>query len=57
MISIKCQNSVTNLHKMTGYNPNLDLVNINAYTKFGVILPIPSKDIEQKLNSDIKQEP
>ena len=35
---------------MTGNNPNLDLVDINAYTKFGRILSIYSKDIEQKLS-------
>ena len=32
-------NSVT-LQKITSNNPNLDLVNINAYTKFGEILSI-----------------
>ena len=37
---------------MTGNNPNLDLVNMNAYTKFGEILSICSPDIEQKGNSD-----
>ena len=33
---------------MTGTcnNPNLDLVNINAHTKFGQILSISSQDIE-----------
>ena len=41
---------------MTGNNHNLDLVNINAYAKFGQILPI-CPDIEQKLNSDINQGP
>ena len=30
-------------------NPNLDLVNVNVYTKFGQILPIRSQ------NSDIYQ--
>ena len=33
-------------------NPNLDLVNINAYTKFGKILSICSQDIELKRNSE-----
>ena len=37
--------------------PNLDLVNINVYTKFGQNLPIYSKDIEQKWNSDINKGP
>ena len=42
---------------MTGQNPNLDLVNINAYIKFGEILSILSKDIERKWKSDINQGP
>ena len=29
-------------------NPNLDLVNINAYAKFGQISSICSQDIERK---------
>ena len=33
---------------MTYNNPKLDLVNINAYIKFGEILLIGSKDIERK---------
>ena len=36
---------------MTGNNPKLDLVNINAHTKFGLILSISSQDIERKQNS------
>ena len=40
---------------MTGNNLNLDLVNINAYTKFGQNLSFHSKDIERKRNSDINQ--
>ena len=32
--------------KMTGNNSNLDLVNINAQTKFGQILSMSSQDIE-----------
>ena len=39
-MSIKGCNSVANLQKMTLYNPSLDLVNDNAYTKFGHILSI-----------------
>ena len=50
-------NSVTNLQKMTLNNPNLDLVNINLYTKFGLIPTIRSQDIELKQNSDINQGP
>ena len=33
---------------MTVYNPNLDLVNVNVYTKFLLILSIGSQDIERK---------
>ena len=33
-------------------NPNVDLVNINAYKKFGEILWICSQDIERKQNYD-----
>ena len=32
--------------KMTFYNPNLDLVIDDVYTKFGLILSIRSQDIE-----------
>ena len=38
-----------------GNNPNLDLVNINAYTKFGEILSICSPDNERKQNPDTNQ--
>ena len=38
-------------------NHNLNLVNINAYIKFGEILSICSQDIERKQNSDISQGP
>ena len=47
MTSIKGCNSATNLLKMTLYNPNLDLINVNVYTKFGLILFILCQDIEQ----------
>ena len=56
LTSIKRHNSVMILLKMTGYNPNLDLVNINAHTEFGQILSICSQDIEQKRNSDNYQQ-
>ena len=39
-----------NLQKMTLYNPNLDLVNDNMHTKFGLILSIHSQDIEKNPN-------
>ena len=32
---------------MTIYNPNIDLVNENVYTKFGLNESIRSQDIEQ----------
>ena len=57
MTPINGHNSVTNLRKMMCNNPNLDLVNINAYTKFCKILSFCSQDIEQKRNSDINQGP
>ena len=37
---------------MTHHNLNVDLVNNNVYTKFGLILSIHSQDIKQKLNND-----
>ena len=46
--SIKGRNSVANLRKKTTtiYNTNVDLVNDDVYTKFGLILSICSQDIE-----------
>ena len=55
LTSIKDRNSVANLRKTTIYNTNVDLVNDNVFTKFGLILSIRSQDIEQKLNSDVNQ--
>ena len=37
---------------MTGNNSNLDLVNINAHTKFGQPLSICPQDTERKRNYD-----
>ena len=56
-MSIKGRNSVANLRKTMIYNINVDLVNDNVYTKFGLNLSIPFQDIEQKLNSDVNQGP
>ena len=42
---------------MAGSNPNLELININAFTKFGEILSICSQDIEQKQDSVVNQGP
>ena len=52
---IKGHNSVANLRKTTIYNTDVDLVNDNVYTKFGLILSIRSQNIEKKPNSDINQ--
>ena len=57
LTSIKGRNSVANLRKTKIYNTNVDLVNDNAFTKFGLILSILSQDIEQKPNSDGNQGP
>ena len=57
LISIKGRNSVANLRKTMIYNTNVDLVNDNVYTKFGLNQSIPFQDIEQKLNSDVNQGP
>ena len=54
---IKGRNSVANLRKTNIYNTNVDLVNDNVLTKFGLILSIRSQDIEQKPNSDVNQGP
>ena len=57
LTSIKGHKSVINLQKLMRNNPNLDVVNINAYTKSGQIRSICSQDIERKQNSDIKHGP
>ena len=57
LTSIKGRHSVANLGKTIIYNTNVDLVNDNVYTKFGLNLSICSQDIEQNPNSDINQGP
>ena len=57
LTSIKARNSVANLRKTTIYDTNIDLVNDNVYTKFGLNRSFRFQDIEQKLNSDINQGP
>ena len=52
LTSIKGRNSVANLRKTIIYNTNVDLVNDEMYTKFGLILSIRSKT-----NSDVNQGP
>ena len=56
LTSIKGRNSVVNLRKQR-YNTNVDLVNDNVYTKFGLTLSIRSQDIEQNPNFDLNQGP
>ena len=51
LTSIKNGDSVANLRKTMIYDTNIDLVNVNVYTKFGLNLSIRFQDIEQKLNS------
>ena len=46
LTSIKGRNSVANLRQTTIYNFNIDLVNDDVYTKFGIILSIRSQNIE-----------
>ena len=55
LTSVKGHNSVANLRNLPLYNTNLDIINVNVYTKFGYILSIGSQDIEQKRNSDINK--
>ena len=57
LTSIKGRNSVANLQNLKLYNPNLDIINVNVYTKFNEILSIGSKDIERKQKSEINQGP
>ena len=42
---------------MTCNNPKLDLVNKNAYIKFGENMSSSSQDIEQKRNFSVNQVP
>ena len=57
LTSIKVRNSVANLRKTIIYDTNIDLVNDNVNSKFGLNLSICSQDIEQKPNSDVNQGP
>ena len=57
LTSIKGRYSFAILRKTMIYNTNIDLVNDNVYTKFGLNLSIRFQDIEQKLNSDVNQGP
>ena len=55
--SIKGRNSVANLRKTMIYDTNVDLVNDNVYTKFGLNQSFRFQAIEQNLNSDVNQGP
>ena len=57
LTSIKGSNTLANLQKTMIYNTNIDLVNDNVYTKFGLNRSISFQDIDQKLNSDVNQGP
>ena len=46
LTSINGRNSVANLPKTTIYNTNVDIVNDNVYTKFGLNQSIRFRDIE-----------
>ena len=54
---MKGHNSGTNVRKMMCNNPNVDLVNMNAYIKFDKILSICSQDIERKRNVGVNEGP
>ena len=56
-MSNKGRNSVVNFRKTMIYNTNVDLVNDNVYTKFGLNRSIRFQDIKHKLNSDVNQWP
>ena len=57
LTSFKDLKSVMNGRKWTLNNPKLDVININAYIKFGQNPFRHSQDIERKRNSDIIQGP
>ena len=57
LAKIKGHNSGTHVRKKMCNNPNVDLVNMNAYIKFAEILFICSQDIERKRNYGVNQGP
>ena len=57
LTSLKGHNFDANLPKIMIYNTNVDLVNDNVYTKFGLNRSFRFRDIEQKLNSNVNQGP
>ena len=55
---IEGHNSGINVRKMKCIeNPKLDLVNMNAYIKFGENQSICSRDIERKINFGVNKGP
>ena len=52
LTAIKNGNYVANLRKTIIYDTNIDLVNDNVYTKFGLNRSVRFQDIEQKPKSD-----
>ena len=54
---MKGHNSGTISEKKLCHNPKLDLVNMNAYIKFGENMSCSSQDIERKQNVGVFQEP
>ena len=54
---IKEHNSDTKVGKMTCNNRKLDLVNMNAYIKFGEKMSVSSQDVERKRNFGVNQGP
>ena len=55
--ALKGHNSGTNVQKIIRNNPKVDLAKVNAYIKFGEILPLGSQDIERKRNFSGNQGP
>ena len=45
--SIKGRNSVANLRQTMNYNTNIDLVNDDVHTKFGLVLSIVLKTLSK----------
>ena len=52
---IKGHNCVVYVPNLMRNNPNLDLLNVNAYAEFGLIPSIRSQDVERKRNCNDKQ--
>ena len=57
LAKIKGHYTGTNVRKMTGNTPNVDLVSINSYIKFGQNLTICLQYIERKQNFGVNQGP